>query len=186
VLSTTVIERPLSVLVIDTTANAPEADVTRRLLTTLAKRGVTLADPQPVPIADASTLERHASALDAASCIVLVGDSARPGVALDAWRWLDAHVTGPALVAASQFGAPDPTLTDAVLNTSPSFAPIALAQQTPTPPRTVALFLMKFLAELHLHTDAHRITGRMAWFAHKKAQELLKRRRLDATFGLRA
>ena len=183
-LSTTVIERPFTLIVVDCTggASAPEADLTRRLLTTLAKRGVTLASAEPI----APPLEPHASALDAASCIVLVGDSARPGVALDAWRWLDAHVTGPALVAASQFGAPDPTLTDAVLNTSPSFAPIALAQQTPAPPRTVALFLMKFLAELHLHTDAHRITGRMAWFAHKKAQELLKRRRLDATFGLRA
>jgi hypothetical protein len=184
VLSTTVIERPFTLIVVDCTggASAPEADLTRRLLTTLAKRGVTLASAEPI----APPLEPHASALDAASCIVLVGDSARTGVALEAWRWLDAHVTGPALVVAAQLGDPDPALTDALLQAPPHLAPIALAQQTPATPRATALFLMKLLAELHLHTDDHRITGRMAWFAHRKAAELLKRRRLDGAWGLRA
>lgn len=187
-LSTTAIERPLILLVVDCTgaSEGTEADVAPRLLAVLAKRGVALGDAQPIVVADGAGLEDYAVALAAASCVVLLGDGAlHPGACLDVWRWLDAHVDRPALIVACQFGDHDPALADAILKTKPAFAPIALAQQSPATPRAVALFCLKFLAELDLHTD-DRITGRMAWFAHKKAAELVKRRELYAAFGLRA
>lgn len=168
-------------------ADSPGADVARRLVDVLAKREIPMIGSQSSVVGDGG-LQRFASEVHAASCIVLIGDSdGHPGACLDAWRWLDANAPDPTLIVACQLGVPDPALTDAMLNTNPAFAPIALAQQTPVTPRAAALFLMKFLTELHLHTDqGNSISGRMAWFSHRKAAELLKRRRLDATFGLRA
>jgi hypothetical protein len=189
VLSTTVIERPLTLLVVDCTGAvaSADADVARRLLAVLAKRGVALVDAQPIVVADGAALARHAGALAAASVVVVIGDAEfRPGACLDAWRWMSANVAGPTLVVACQFGDADDSLATALLRTTRAFAPIALAPESTVAPRAGALFLLKFLAELHLHTDDGRVTGRMAWFAHKKAAELVRRRGLDASFGLRA
>ena len=134
---------------------------------------------------DGNDLARLADQLATASCIVLLGsaNNSRERL-LNTWDWLLANVEGPKLAVACHWGAPDSQLTDAVLGSTASWAPIAIAQETNVLPREGALFLLKFLTEMDLHST-DRITGRMAWFAWKKAGELLKRRRMNARFGLR-
>jgi hypothetical protein len=49
--------------------------------------------------------------------------------------------------------------------------------------------MLKFYAELALHTEgaaATQTTGRMAWFAWRKAKELLTRRGFDGDWVLRS
>lgn len=180
--STSAIERPLVLLLVDTTGNAEgwEWGVSNRLLSVLAKRGVALASGQAITIVEAGELTAHAEVLAAASCVVLVGR----GDDLDVWRWLTANVDGPKLAVVCQWGHHDGELAQAVLKAPGDWAPIAVAPELPVTPREGALFLLKFLTELYLHSD-DRTTGRMAWFASTKAHELLKRRRMTARFGLR-
>jgi hypothetical protein len=182
VLSTSVIERPLALLLVDTTGNVEgwEWGVSNRLLTVLARRGVALVEERAIIIADSGDLTAHAKALAAASCVVLIGRGDDLGV----WQWLAANVDGPKLAVVCQWGDHVGQLANAVLKAPGDWAPIAVASESPVTPREGALFLLKFLTELHLHSDA-RTTGRMAWFASTKAHELLKRRRMTARFGLR-
>ena len=186
-LSTTVIEQPFKLLVIDTTNNHEgwEWDISNRLLTVLGKRGVELVKDSPAMGADPRELERHSDSLSEASCIVLFGTSnGDSGSSVLVWNWLSSHVEGQKLAAVCEWGRHSPELTDAVLKSPSTWAAIAIAQESDVAPREGALFMLKFLAEMDLHSD-DRVTGRMAWFAWKKADALVKRRRMDVRFGLR-
>jgi hypothetical protein len=183
--STTVIERPLRVLLIHVSSDtiADESTAVARLANVLSKRNVPLAAPTPIVVANAADLPAHAETIASASCIVIVGS--QPAHQLEVYQWLDDNVIDSTFAVTCAFGIHDTALTDAVLKSSNGWAPIAIAQESDITLREGALFLAKFLAEMHLHTDGN-ITGRMAWFSWKKAGELLKRRRSDARFGLRA
>ena len=101
------------------------------------------------------------------------------------WAWLNSQVELPPLVfAACTWESYDPSVSREILESPDTFAPLALAPQSPLTPREASLFLLKFFTELDLHsTDS--ITGRMVWFSHSKARELLRRRRLAGKVGLR-
>jgi hypothetical protein len=188
VLSTTSIERPLKLLLVDATNNEEdwEYEVATKLLAVLGKRGVALVEALPLQVASASELDIYHESLEAASCVVLLGSShGSPDVCLDSWNWLGTHITDSTLAVVCLWGEPNQSLTELILKSHPAWAPVALAQESNVAPRDGALFLLKFITELELHSDS-RMTGRMAWFAWKKAAELLKRRGLDARFGLRA
>jgi hypothetical protein len=187
-LSTASIERSFSLLLLDTTNNEEgwEYEVSAKLLAVLEKRGVTLVEARPLHVSSASQLYRHPESLAAASCIILLGSSnGAPDRFMGLWNGLSAHIEAPTIAVVCLWGTHLESLTDAVLKLSPDWAPIALAQESDIAPRAGALFLLKFITELELHSD-ERMTGRMAWFAWKKAAELLKRRGLSAKFGLRA
>ena len=135
-------------------------------------------------------LSLHAPLLEAASSILLVGPGASASLRASLkvwgyWEWLVANVAGPKLFACCSWEDYDASLSDLILQASDELAPIAVVQQSPVAARDGALFFLKFFTELELHSEG-RITGRMAWFSWSKAKELLKRRRLPATFGLRA
>ena len=186
-LSTTVIQRSLSLLILDATDEhtGSEADISTRLQITLSKRGLPFAAPSSIAIASPADLSAHDDVLASASCVVVLGSTdAHPGLCLGIWNALANHDPTPKLAIACQFGAHDPTLTDTVLNAASVWAPIAIAPQSPVGHRDGGLFLLKFLTEVQLHSG-EQITGRMAWFSWKKAGELLKRRSLVAQFGLR-
>jgi hypothetical protein len=180
--STSAIERPLRLLLIDATGNSEgwEWDVSDRLMTVLGKRGLVLAEDQVIAITSASDLVAHAPSLGAASCVLLFC----PGDNVDVWHWLRTNVNGPKLAVVCQWGDHAGLVAEAVLKGPDAWAPIAVAPDSAVAPREGALFLLKFLTELNLHSD-DRMTGRMAWFAWTKANELLRRRRMTARFGLR-
>jgi hypothetical protein len=184
-MSKTVIEQPLRLAVIDASGNAAgwESQVCQRLVATLVRRGLAMVSDTPLAIDDPSDLGRHANELAEASCIVLCGPGEREGLAAY-WRWLSENVGGPKLVVVCSWEAYDPALSEAVLRDEPTWAPIAVVPQSPVAARDGALFLLKFLVELDLHSQ-HTMTGRMAWFAWTKARELLRRRGLAARFELR-
>ena len=180
--STSAIERSLCLLLIDATGNSGgwEWDVSDKLMRVLGKRGLVLAEEQVIAITSVSDLAAHASSLGAASCVVLFcsGDD------VDVWHWLTTNVNGSKLAVVCQWGDQARVMADAVLKVPDAWAPIAVAADSAVAPREGALFLLKFLTELNLHSD-NRMTGRMAWFAWTKANELLKRRRMTARFELR-
>ena len=187
-LSKTVIEAPLRVLVVDATENVEgfEWEVASRLLAVLGKRGVALVDDEPLKVADVSDIGRRADAVSAATCVVLLGsEHGPPGRGLAVWEWIGSNVAGPKLAVVCQWGAGDWRLTDAVLEAPTRWAPIGIAQESAVSPREGGLFLLKFLTEMDLHSD-ERMSGRMAWFSWKKADELVKRRGMAVRFGLRA
>ncbi len=181
-LSTSVIEQAFSLLLIDSTCNAQgwEWSVSRRLVSVLAKRGVVFADEEVIAITEANELENHLLSLETATCVVLLSRGDNQGV----WDWLQAKIDSPKIAVVCHWGEATPDLTDAVLKAVGGWAPIAVAPESAIEPREGALFLLKFLTEMYLHSNG-RMTGRMVWFAWRKANELLKRRRMGAIFGLR-
>ena len=45
---------------------------------------------------------------------------------------------------------------------------------------------MKFFAEVDMHSEStESMTGKMIWFGHSKAREILRRRKYDGRVGLR-
>ena len=187
-LSKTVIDAPFRVLLIDATGNVGgfEWETSSRLLSALGRRGVALVDVEPLKVEDVSDIGRRTDALSTATCVVLLAsEQGPPGRGLAVWEWIGSNVAGPKLAAVCQWGAQDPALTDAVLKAPSAWAPIGIAPETAVGPREGGLFLLKFLTEMDLHSD-ERMTGRMAWFAWRKADELVKRRGMAVRFGLRA
>jgi hypothetical protein len=63
-------------------------------------------------------------------------------------------------------------------------APLSVVQQSPLTQRAAGLYLMKFFAELDLHST-DEITGKIVWFSASKAREVLTRRKLGGKFGVR-
>ena len=192
-MSSTVIPAPPSLLLVDASRNTAgwESELCDRMLATMARRNMSLVEQAAVRVSTAEGLGAHASTLQSASCIVLIGHGANGAPYPNAdvrryWQWLTANVTGPKLVAVCTWLSYDPELTNDILKTPHDLAPLAVAQQSVVAPREGALFLLKFFAELRLHSESSTMTGRMAWFSWTKAKELLKRRRLEAAFGLRA
>ena len=101
------------------------------------------------------------------------------------WSWLNSDVELPTvLFATCTWESYDPAVSKEILECSSSFAPLAIAPQSPLTAREAGLYFLKFFTELDLHST-DKITGRMVWFACSKARELLKRRRLAGKFGLR-
>ena len=187
--ATSIPGRP-TLLVLDASRNQAgwESGFCDRLAATLARRGTPLASPTPVRVGTPDELDSHRTVLDAANCLALI-THAGPGPSsadlLAFWKWLGAHLTGPKLFAGCSWQHHDPAVSAAVLVSPPDFAPLAVAPQSPVTEREGGLFLLKFFTELDLHSE-ERVTAKMVWFSWSKARELVKRRRLDGTFGVRA
>lgn len=188
--SQTVIPSPLSVLVIDASRNLSgwEAEFCDRLFSAMARRGLTMVGGEPLQVGEPAKLEPGLTALETASCLLLIGHGdASTSSATEArgyLAWLKANVAGPKVLAVCSWQEYDPALTEEILSLPGEFAPLAVAQQSPITAREAGLFFLKFFTELDLHSN-NEMTGRMAWFSWSKAKELLKRRRLEGTFGLR-
>ena len=90
----------------------------------------------------------------------------------------------PTLLAVCTWESHDPVTSQSILAARDSFAQLAIVPQSALSPRAAGLFFMKFFTELNLH--AHdSITGKMVWFSHSKAREILKRRNLPGQVGMR-
>ena len=100
------------------------------------------------------------------------------------WQRLKLQAPRSVLLAVVSWDSYDPKVSNEILEGQDTFAPLAVAQQSPLTPREAGLFVLKFFTELELHsTDS--ITGKIVWFSHSKARELLRRRRLEGRVGVR-
>ena len=124
-----------------------------------------------------------------ANCIFLLchahGQDDGTAALEDYWRWL-AGQEGLAemLLAVCTYEEHDAETAQAIMDAGDSFAKLAVAQQSDMSLRAAGLFYMKFFTELDLHAY-DSITGKMVWFSHSKAREILKRRNLPGRMGLR-
>lgn len=124
-----------------------------------------------------------------ANCIFLLfhghkqdGQTATLG---DYWKWLAGqNDLAETLLAVCTYEGHDPATAQAIMDAGDSFAKLAVAQQSDMSLRAAGLFYMKFFTELDLHAY-DSITGKMVWFSHSKAREILKRRNLPGRMGLR-
>lgn len=188
--SQTVVPAPPVVLLLDASRNVVgwEAGFCDRLFEAMARRGLAMMGGGALRVDEPSKLEPSLAALERASCLLLVsrGDgSTSSSTEIRGYiAWLKTNVAGPKFLAVCSWQDYNPALTAEILALPEEFAPLALAQQSPITAREAGLFFLKFFTELALHSEKE-MTGRMAWFSCSKAKELLKRRRLEGTFGLR-
>lgn len=182
--SASVSGRPV-LLMIDASGDSQgwEAEFCRRMYTIVRRRGLYLTGSGPLQVNGPGKLRPHLEHQDSFNCMLLFGSGSVLG---SYWRWLNAQSDLlPKLFVACSWESYDPVTSDEILKAEETFAPLALAQQTPLTPRESGLYLLKFFTELELHSS-DEITGKMVWFSASKAKELLRRRRLEGKFGVRS
>ena len=181
--SASVSGRPV-LLIVDASSNTLgwESEFCRRMYTIMRSRGLHLVGSGPVQVAEPGELMPHLENQDSFNCILLFSTGRVLGAY---WRHLGAQKGFlPKLFVACSWEDYDPVTADEILKTDETFAPLALAQQTPLTQRESGLYLLKFFIELELHSSDN-INGKMVWFSASKAKELLRRRRLEGKFGVR-
>ena len=181
-----------AILIVDASANSGgwESDFCDRLYATMKRRGILLRGSGPLRVERPEDMAPELEHQDSFNCVLLFGRSAdsgsgeAPGLG-SYWRWLDERGDIlPKLFVACSWESYAPEMSEEILKSTESFAPLAIAQQTSLTPREAALYYLKFFTELELHS-AEEITGKMVWFSASKAKELLRKRRLTGKFGVR-
>ena len=187
----TITGRP-TLLVIDASCNLGgwENAFCDRIFSIFQRRGLLLKDNALARVQRPSELGPHLQPEEAFNCILLFShgkeqDGASGAGLKDYWKWFSDHSwTSPKLFAACTWESHDPVVSGEILESPQTFAPLALAAQSPLTPREAGLYFMKFFAEIDLHTS-DTLTGRMVWFSASKAKELLRRRSLMGNVGVR-
>ncbi len=177
-------------LVVDGSCNVLgwESEFCDRISNVLARKEVALATRNAVLLNEPEELAPLLRDQQA-NCIFLFCHSYRQNgqtaALYDYWKWL-AGQNGltEKLLAVCTYEGHDPVTAQSILDASDSFAKLAVAQQSDMSLRAAGLFYMKFFTELDLHAY-DSITGKMVWFSHSKAREILKRRNLPGRMGLR-
>ena len=185
--SASVSGRPV-LLIIDASCNflGWESDFCQRIYNSMSRRDLRLSGSGPAQVGRPEELSQHLEGQDTFNCMLLFNHGRPDQWDLRSyWRWLkDRAGLLPKLFVACSWENYDPITSEEILNSEETFAPLALAQQTPLTPRESGLYLLKFFTELGLHSEDN-ITGKMVWFSAFKAKELLRRRRLEGKFGAR-
>jgi len=174
-----------TILVVDASRNLEgwEFEFCDRLFTAMRRRGLLVHGSVPVRVEAPEALAQHLKPDTAFNCILLLVHGEGKRVSQEAklrsyWTWLNSGVLlGPKLFAACTWQSYDPVASREILESTKSFAPLALAPQSSLTPREAGLFFLKFFTELELHS-ASSITGKMVWFSSSKAKALLQKRRL--------
>ena len=174
-----------TILVVDASRNLEgwEFEFCDRLFTAMRRRGLLVHGNVPVRVEAPEALAQHLKPDTAFNCILLLGHGEGERVSQEAklrnyWAWLNSGVLlEPKLFAACTWQSYDPVASREILESTKSFAPLALAPQSPLTPREAGLFFLKFFTELELHS-ASSITGKRVWFSSSKAKVLLQKRRL--------
>ncbi len=184
----TVPGRP-NVLAIDACADANgwEADSASRVVASLTRRDIPVATGGPIAITDPDQIGQTLAGSDDYNAILLFARADHgPGVA-SFWEALRSELQGEEkLLAVCTWDSSDESTAREILESPETFAHIAIAQQTPLTVRGAGLFFMKFFAEVDLHSETtESMTGKMIWFGHSKAREILRRRKYDGRVGLR-
>lgn len=182
----------LRVLIVDASGDVGgwESELFARLFTSMKRRGLHLIGSAPARAKHPADMLPDLEPQDTCNTILLFSRGEGQGVPAGAglgsyWSWLNSQSgLAPKLFAVCPWESYDPEVCRQILESPETFAPLAIAPQSPVTPRDANLYLLKFFTELHLHSD-DTITGRMVWFSASKARELLRRRRLTGKFGTR-
>ena len=185
----TVAGRP-RVLVLDATHNREgwEAESCARVSDILVRRDIPVLDGGPITVGSPDELESILQPHDRYNCIFLCANADGEAPVGEYWAALRSTLDGTQkLLAVCTWQAYDQRTTEEVLAPDDTFAVLAVSQQSPMTVRAAALFYMKFFAELDLHAEAtDSMTGKMVWFGHSKAREILRRRHYEGRVGLKA
>jgi len=186
---TTIPGKPV-LLVIDGSRNDQgwEAEFCSRIFNVLRRKGMTLVGERPLTVDRPQGLSEVLQDQNEFNCILLVGHGSEIPAASKLssfWAWLSSRDgLTPKLLAVCTFEDHDQDTSQSILSAEDSFAQLVIVPQSPLSPRAAGLFFMKFFTELDFHApDA--ISGRIVWFSHAKAQELLRRRHLSGEIGMR-
>jgi len=178
------------VLVLDAAADRDgwEAEATQRIAASLVRRDITVVGGTPVVVAGADDIATAIKSAADFNCIFLTVRADGSPSAAECWRALQDSLAGEIkLFAMCTWDSADPDVSAEVLGAEETFAPIAVAQQEPMTGRGASLFFMKFFAELDMHSEStNSMSGKMVWFGHSKAREIMRRRHYDGRVGLRS
>lgn len=180
-----------TILVVDASCNLGgwEFEFCDRLFATMKRRNLLLQGGTPSRVERPDDLLAHLEPQEAFNCILLFSQADATPLPPEAtlrnyWEWLNSHIRLPKLFAACTWERYDPEMSQEILKSPKTFAPLALAPQSPLTPREAGLFSLKFFTEMDLHSS-DSVTGKMVWFSCSKARELLRRRRLSGKVGVR-
>ena len=178
------------VLVLDATRNREgwEADSCNRVSNSLVRREIPVVGGGPLPAGTPAELGKALQPTDGYNCIFLCARADGEWAVADCWAELKTGLAGTSkLLAICTWDGVDAETSEEVLRADDSFAVLAASQQSPLSVRAAGLFFMKFFAELDLHSHAsNSMTGKMVWFGHSKAREILRRRKYEGRVGLKA
>jgi hypothetical protein len=178
------------VLVLDavTDRDGWEAGATQRIAASLVRRDIPVVGGTPVVVSAADDIPGAIRSADNFNCIFLTARAEGSPSAAECWRALQDSLAGETkLFAMCTWDSADTTVSAEVLSGEDTFAPVAVAQQEPMTGRGASLFFMKFFAELDMHSEATKsMSGKMVWFGHSKAREIMRRRHYDGRVGLRS
>ncbi len=178
------------VLVLDATRDREgwEAETCARVSDSLVRRDIPVLAGGPITVRSPDDLEGILRPHDRYNCIFLCANADGEAPVGDHWAALRSTLDGTRkLLAVCTWQGYDARTTEEVLAPASTFAVLAVSQQSPMTGRAAALFYMKFFAELDLHAEAtDSMTGKMVWFGHSKAREILRRRHYEGRVGLKA
>jgi len=185
----TVLGRP-RVLIIDAVQDIDswEAEASEKIAASLVRRDIPVIGGKPVHVAGAADIAAAVRSADDFNCVFLTARADASLSAAECWNTLNDCLKGKTkLLAMCTWDSADADVAADVMARADSFAPIAVAQQEPMSGRGASLFFMKFFAELDMHSEAsNSMTGKMVWFGHSKAREIMRRRHYDGRVGLRS
>jgi len=175
------------VLTVDITGNRDgwEHDSAHRVHSSMPRRKISVATEEPV-IGEASELAKMINGAGEFNAMLLLCRPADSDAAAQIWGQIK-EVNTEALLAICTWDTAEPLLASAVGESTGSFGQLAVVQESPMTIRAAGLFFMKFFAELDMHSEAtHSMTGKMVWFGHSKAREILRRRNYEGRVSLKA
>lgn len=182
----------LQVLLVDGSCNAQgwEVEFCDRMFNVLRRKNMHLSGAAPLRANRPDDLVESLRNQEAFNCILLFCHGYGVQVPQESklssfWAWLSrSEGLTPKMLAVCTWETHDSKTSQSILQAKNSFAQLAITPQSPLTPRAAGLFYMKFFTELDLHSH-DSITGKMVWFSHAKARELLKRRQLHGEIGMR-
>ncbi len=180
------------ILIVDGTRNTQgwENEFADRIFTVLKRKGLDLVGDVPLRPSQAQDLDTVLDGQDSFNCLFLLCHGKAADVPEDTnltayWTSLSNYGTlTPRLLAICSWETPDLDTGESILNARDSFAQIALVPGSALSQRAAGLFYLKFFTELEFHAD-DSIMGKMVWFSHAKAKEILKRRGLPGEIKVR-
>ncbi|MCI0411277.1 hypothetical protein L0222_00590 [bacterium] len=167
------------IMVVDATGNIQgwEHEFSGRLYHSLQRSGLQMVGNTPLRARDPQEIILN----DAFNCMILFVHEQLKLF----WNVLCRQsAVAPFLLALCTCESFDPQVSEDVLKSTPTVAPLAIAPLSSMSSREAGLFYLKFFTELKLHSK-ESVSGKMVWFSFSKARELLRRRRYVAKFGVR-
>ncbi len=165
-----------------------EATATMRIAESLIRRGISVIGDAVVPVSGSDDITLALRSPRDFNCIFLTVRADNSTSMSEYWIALQDGLAGESkLFAMCTWDTADPKVAEDAIKVEDTFAPIAVVQQQPMSGRGASLFFMKFFAELDMHSEStNSMTGKMVWFGHSKAREIMRRRHYDGRVGLRS